>query len=115
MGVSVLTSFSDGDIEKLGFKNTVENQVKKLVKIAAEANLYGVVCSPSEVKIVKKIAPQLKCFTPGIRMNSNTHDQKRTMNANEAIKMGSDYLIIGRPILEGDPKKNIDQIIHSIK
>ena len=115
LGVSVLTSFSDGDIEKLGFKNTVENQVKKLVKIAAEANLYGVVCSPSEVKIVKKIAPQLKCFTPGIRMNSNTHDQKRTMNANEAIKMGSDYLIIGRPILEGDPKKNIDKIIHSIK
>ena len=99
----------------MGFKNTVENQVKKLVKIAAEANLYGVVCSPSEVKIVKKIAPQLKCFTPGIRMDSNTHDQKRTMNANDAIKAGSDFLIIGRPILEGDPKKNIDQIIRSIK
>ena len=115
IGVSVLTSFSDEDLEKLGFKNTVENQVEKLIKIAAEANLYGVVCSPSEVKIVKKIAPQLKCFTPGIRMDSNTHDQKRTMNANEATKAGSDFLIIGRPILEGNPKKNIDQIIHSIK
>jgi len=115
IGVSVLTSFSDEDLEKLGFKNTVENQVEKLIKIAAEANLYGVVCSPLEVKIVKKIAPQLKCFTPGIRMDSNTHDQKRTMNANEATKAGSDFLIIGRPILEGDPKKNIDQIIHSIK
>ena len=115
IGVSVLTSFSDKDLEKLGFKNTVENQVEKLIKIAAEANLYGVVCSPLEVKIVKKIAPQLKCFTPGIRMDSNTHDQKRTMNANEATKAGSDFLIIGRPILEGDPKKNIDQIIHSIK
>ena len=115
IGVSVLTSFSDEDLEKLGFKNTVENQVEKLIKIAAEANLYGVVCSPLEVKIVKKIAPQLKCFTPGIRMDSNTHDQKRTMNANEATKAGSDFLIIGRPILEGNPKKNIDQIIHSIK
>ncbi len=115
IGVSVLTSFSDEDLEKLGFKNTVENQVEKLIKIAAEANLYGVVCSPLEVKIVKKIAPQLKCFTPGIRMDSNTHDQKRTMNANEATEAGSDFLIIGRPILEGDPKKNIDQIIHSIK
>ena len=115
LGVSVLTSFSDEDLEKLGFKNTVENQVEKLIKIAAEANLYGIVCSPLEVKIVKKIAPQLKCFTPGIRMDSNTHDQKRTMNANEATKAGSDFLIIGRPILEGDPKKNIDQIIHSIK
>ena len=115
LGVSVLTSFSDEDLEKLGFKNTVENQVEKLIKIAAEANLYGIVCSPLEVKIVKKIAPQLKCFTPGVRMDSNTHDQKRTMNANDAIKAGSDFLIIGRPILEGDPKKNIDQIIHSIK
>ena len=115
IGVSVLTSFSDEDLEKLGFKNTVENQVEKLIKIAAEANLYGVVCSPLEVKIVKKIAPQLKCFTPGIRMDSNTHDQKRTMNANEATEAGSDFLIIGRPILEGNPKKNIDQIIHSIK
>ena len=115
IGVSVLTSFSDEDLEKLGFKNTVENQVEKLIKIAAEANLYGVVCSPLEVKIVKKIAPQLKCFTPGIRMDSNTHDQKRTMSANEATKAGSDFLIIGRPILEGNPKKNIDQIIRSIK
>ena len=115
IGVSVLTSFSDEDLEKLGFKNTVENQVEKLIKIAAEANLYGIVCSPLEVKIVKKIAPQLKCFTPGVRMDSNTHDQKRTMNANDAIKAGSDFLIIGRPILEGDPKKNIDQIIRSIK
>ena len=41
--------------------------------------------------------------------------KKRTMNANEAIKAGSDYLIIGRPITEGDPKKNIDQILNSIE
>ena len=115
LGVSVLTSFSDNDLESLGFKYTVEHQVEKLIKIASEANLYGVVCSPLEIKIVKKIAPQLKCFTPGIRMIPNTDDQKRTMNANEATKAGSDFLIIGRPILEGNPKKNIDQIISSIE
>ena len=115
LGVSVLTSFSDNDLESLGFKNKVEKQVEKLVKIAVEANLYGVICSPLEIKIIKKIAPQLKCFTPGIRINPNTDDQKRTMSANEAVKAGSDFLIIGRPILEGDPKKNIDQIISSIK
>ena len=115
LGVSVLTSFSDKDLESLGFKNKVENQVEQLIKIAAEANLYGIVCSPLEVKIAKKISPSLKCFTPGIRIGSDKHDQKRTMSANEAIKAGSDFLIIGRPILEGDPKKNIDQIINSIK
>ncbi len=115
VGVSILTSFSDHDLKNLGFQNRVNEQVERLVNIAAEANLYGVVCSPLEIKIVKKIAPQMKCFTPGIRMNSNTHDQKRTMNANEAIKAGSDFLIIGRPILEGNPKKNMDKIINSIK
>ena len=115
LGVSVLTSFTDDDLESLGFKNKVTEQVKKLIKIAAEVNLYGVVCSPLEVKMVKKIAPKLKCFTPGIRMTANTHDQKRTMSANAAIKAGSDCLIIGRPITDGDPKKNIDQIISSIE
>ena len=65
--------------------------------------------------MVKKIAPKLKCFTPGIRMTTNTHDQKRTMSANAAIKVGSDCLIIGRPITDGDPKKNIDKIISSIE
>ena len=115
LGISVLTSFTDDDLESLGFKNKVTEQVKKLIKIAAEVNLYGVVCSPLEVKMVKKIAPKLKCFTPGIRMTANTHDQKRTMSANAAIKAGSDCLIIGRPITDGDPKKNIDQIISSIE
>ena len=115
LGVSVLTSFTDDDLESLGFKNKVTEQVKKLIKIAAEVNLYGVVCSPLEVKMVKKIAPKLKCFTPGIRMTKNTHDQNRTMNAKDAIKAGSDCLIIGRPITDGDPKKNIDKIISSIE
>ena len=65
--------------------------------------------------MIKKIAPNLKCFTPGIRMNDNKDDQKRTMNANDAIKAGSDCLIIGRPITEGDPKKNIKYILSSIE
>ncbi len=114
LGVSVLTSFNDEDLESLGFSNKVEDQVKKLIKIAMEANLYGVICSPLEVKMVKKIAPNLKCFTPGIRMTDAKDDQKRTMTANEAIKAGSDCLIIGRPITKGDPKENIKNILSSI-
>ena len=114
LGVSILTSFGDEDLEKLGFNNKVEDQVKKLIKIAMEANLYGVICSPLEIKMIKKIAPNLKCFTPGIRMSEVKDDQKRTMNANEAIKEGSDCLIIGRPITKGNPKENIKNILSSI-
>ena len=114
LGVSVLTSFADEDLESLGFSNKVEDQVKRLIEIAKEANLYGVICSPLEIKIIKEIAPKLKCFTPGIRMEDAQDDQKRTMNANEAIKEGSDCLIIGRPITKGSPKENIKNILSSI-
>ena len=114
LGVSVLTSFADDDLENLGFKNKTEDQVKKLIKIALEANLHGVICSPLEIKMIKEIAPKLKCFTPGIRMENTKDDQKRTMSASEAIKEGSDYLIIGRPITKGNPKKNIKNILSSI-
>ena len=114
LGVSVLTSFNDEDLENLGFNNKVGEQVKKLIKIAMEANLYGVICSPLEIKMIKKIAPKLKCFTPGIRINNSKDDQKRTMNANDAVKEGSDCLIIGRPITKGNPKENIKNILSSI-
>jgi orotidine-5'-phosphate decarboxylase len=114
LGVSVLTSFTGEDLENLGFSNKVEDQVIRLIKIAMEAQLYGVVCSPLEVKMIKEIAPDLKCFTPGIRAEGTKDDQKRTMSANEATKEGSDCLIIGRPITKGDPKKNIKSILSSI-
>tara|TARA_B110001450_G_scaffold191741_1_gene179977 strand:+ start:236 stop:910 length:675 start_codon:yes stop_codon:yes gene_type:complete len=114
LGVSVLTSFGDEDLKSLGFNNNVEDQVKRLIEIAIEADLYGVICSPLEIRMIKTIAPKLKCFTPGIREKATKDDQKRTMNANEAIQEGSDCLIIGRPITEGDPKKNITKILSSI-
>ena len=114
LGVSVLTSFGDSDLKSLGFNNKVEDQVKKLIKFAMEAGLYGVICSPLEIKMIKNISPNLKCFTPGIREGDVKDDQKRTMNANDAIKEGSDCLIIGRPITKGNPKENIKEILSSI-
>ena len=114
LGVSVLTSFDNKNLAELGFKDQVQNQVLRLIKIAVEANLYGVICSPLEIKMIKKIAPNIKCFTPGIRQDQNKNDQKRTMTAKEALYEGSDCLIIGRPITKGDPKKNIQAILSSI-
>ena len=115
LGVSVLTSFDDKELLEIGFKDVVQDQVLRLIKIADEANLHGVICSPLEIKIIKKIAPNLKCFTPGIRQDEIKNDQKRTMNAKQALEAGSDCLIIGRPITEGDPKRNILKILSSIK
>ena len=115
LGVSVLTSFGNEELEQLGFRDQIEEQVLRLIKIADDANLYGVICSPLEIKMIKKVAPNLKCFTPGIRQNKNKDDQKRTMNANQAIKAGSDCLIIGRPITVGNPKQNIKNILLSME
>ena len=114
LGVSVLTSFDDKDLAQLGFKDQIKNQVIRLIEIAKEANLHGVICSPHEIKLIKEIAPKLKCFTPGIRQDQNKNDQKRTMNAKEALMAGSDCLIIGRPITSGDPLKNIEKILFSL-
>ena len=114
LGVSVLTSFDNEELEHLGFKNQVEDQVIRLIKIANKAKLYGVICSPLEIKMIKKVAPNLRCFTPGIRQDENKDDQKRTMNAKKALDAGSDCLIIGRPITKGDPKKNIKEILSSL-
>jgi len=115
IGISVLTSFSDETLQKLGFSNNVEKQVERLVKIASAAGLYGIVCSPKEVRMVKKIDPKLICFTPGVRLSSETHDQKRTMTPKEAVNEGSDYLILGRPLTSGNPRENIKKIIQSLE
>ena len=114
MGVSILTSFNDKELNQLGFIDKTKEQVLRLIKIANEANLHGVICSPLEIKMIKEIAPELKCFTPGIRQDENKNDQKRTMNAKQALEEGSDCLIIGRPITKGDPKKNIQEILSSL-
>tara|TARA_Y100000768_G_scaffold323206_1_gene259652 strand:- start:801 stop:1478 length:678 start_codon:yes stop_codon:yes gene_type:complete len=114
LGVSVLTNFDNEELKNLGFKDKIKDQVLRLIRIAEQAELFGVICSPLEIKMVKKNAPNLKCFTPGIRQNENKNDQKRTMNAKQALEEGSDCLIIGRPITIGDPKKNIQEILSSL-
>ena len=98
IGVSVLTSLNDSDVETL-FQSTIEDQAGKLFKLANETGIDGIVCSPLELKLAKKILPPgvLK-ITPGIRDFAVNDDQSRTMTAKEAIQCGASYLVIGRPI-----------------
>ena len=104
LGVSVLTSLNAKQTQKFYFNNNVENIVSNFTIYALTNKLDGLVCSPKEIKIIKKIASnKLLIITPGIRPYNYSNindDQKRTMTPKEAIDIGSDYLVIGRPITQ---------------
>ena len=114
LGITILTSFSEKNLSEIGFNNSINQQVEILAKLAQTAELDGIVCSPHEIKLVKKICKNMEIFTPGIRIKQNQDDQKRTMTPVEALEAGASFLVIGRPITDGNPKKNIESIINSL-
>ncbi len=102
IGVSMLTSLGQEDSLAL-FNNNLEDQIKNLFKIAAKANIDGIVCSPHELEIAKTIlGSHLIKITPGIRDIKVEDDQARTMSAKGAIERGSTFLVIGRPITKAE-------------
>ena len=106
IGVSILTSLDKKSLREIGYNSDVKKIVYKQAKLAKKAKLDAMVCSPQEIKIVKKIFKK-EIITPGIRFNLDTNDHKRVMTPREAIKAGADSLVIGRPITKGNIKKNI--------
>ena len=113
-GVTALTSLSDNDTIEIFIRNPSE-QVKKMLDLAELSGLDGVVCSPHELEIVNK-RTSLLSITPGIRLRDNNDDQKRIMTPREAIDLGSDYLVIGRPITASDDiGKSLEEIYLSIQ
>lgn len=104
VGVTILTSLDNEDIEAIGFQNKVSMQVVKLARLAKESGLDGVVCSPLEIKLIKEsCGADFKLVVPGIRpAGCDTGDQKRVMTPEEAVNLGADYLVIGRPITKSD-------------
>ena len=114
--VTILTALNDEDLRATGSNNTVDEQVKKLAKLAKETGV-GIVCSGHEAKNVRKIiGPNLLIFTPGIRMNrDNKNDQQRVCTPTESIKNGSDKIIMGRSLMKGNIEENLNQVAASIK
>ena len=114
--VTILTALNDEDLRATGSNNTVDEQVKKLAKLAKETGV-GIVCSGHETKNVRKIiGPNLLIFTPGIRMNrDNKNDQQRVCTPIESIKNGSDKIIMGRSLMKGNIEENLNQVAASIK
>ncbi len=112
LGVTVLTSQSN--LEGVGVKNSIENQIKLLVNLAIKAGISGVIASAQDVSLVRSLSKELKIFCPGIRSGEDKQDQKRVMSYADFSKIADDkcFAVIGRPIIEGDPIQNIKKIIH---
>ncbi len=115
LGVTVLTSQSN--LEGVGVKNSVEDQIKLLVNLAIKAGISGVIASAQDVSLIRSLSKELKIFCPGIRSGEDKQDQKRVMSYADFSKIADDkcLAVIGRPIIEGDPVQNLKKIIQSVK
>ena len=111
IGVSILTSLDNKALKEIGYNKDVKKLVLHQAKLAQKAKLDAIVCSAQEVKIVRKVFKK-EIITPGIRFNSEKGDQKRVLSPKEAFINGSDWLVMGRPIVaKGNIKKNIKKLI----
>ena len=115
IGVTVLTSFSNSSIKKIGHTKSINNLVIQQAKIAKSAKLDGIVCSGHEVGLIKKICKNMEIIVPGIRMIGDTiQDQKRVITPKKAFRNGATSIVIGRSITQGNIKKNIQKLIKSL-
>ncbi len=118
LGVSILTSMDKKLTKKYYNETDVSNLVKKFARFAKKNKLDGVVCSPKEIKYIRReIGKNFIIVTPGIRINNKikSDDQKRIETPKKAIDLGANYLVIGRPITESeDPLKVLKEINNTL-
>ena len=113
VGVTTLTSLDNKNLKEIGYNKSVKNLIIHQSKLAQKAKLDALVCDGKSVKYVKKNFKK-EIITPGIRFNNNKNDQKRTMTPKEAFKNGSNWIVIGRPIISGNIKKNFNTLINHL-
>ncbi len=117
IAVTILTSHTDEDLHEVGLSGTAEENVLRLAKLAESSGLDGVVCSAQEAKALRQIVNKdFQLVTPGIRPeNAERGDQNRVMTPEQAIAVGSSYLVIGRPITQSeDPVATLQRINQSL-
>ena len=107
VGVSTLTSLDNKNLKEIGYSKSVKNLIIHQSKLAQKAKLDAIVCSPNEVKYVRKFFKK-EIITPGVRFDKNKQDQKRTMHPS---KIKSDWLVCGRIITKGNIKNNLKKLI----
>ncbi|MCP4667991.1 MAG: orotidine-5'-phosphate decarboxylase [Deltaproteobacteria bacterium] len=123
LGITVLTSLNAKNISELGYKNAYVHDFSKMVLlracIARDAGCHGVVCSGKEVRMIKReLGRDFIVVTPGIRprwSQVEQDDQKRIVTPGNAVKNGSDYVVIGRPIRDAkDPRDAAKRVADEI-
>ncbi len=118
IGVTVLTSMTDAALAEVGVTRPVVEQVMHLARLAQQSGLDGVVASPQETAVIREACgPDFQIVTPGIRLadQQGKDDQARTLTPAEAMKAGSTYLVIGRPITGApNPREAAEAIAASL-
>jgi len=117
IAVTVLTSLTNDDLERVGYTGSVMENVERLARIARACGLDGVVCSAQEATLVRKATgDDFTLVTPGIRLESdNRDDQARVVTPRDAVRLGANYLVIGRPITGSpDPAATLQSINESL-
>lgn len=117
VGVTVLTSLDQDDLNMIGFSSVVSDQVLRLADLAQSSGLDGVVCSAYEIQNLRReCGDDFKLVVPGIRPEgSNQDDQKRVLTPSQAVDRGADFLVVGRPITQAaNPAKAAEAIYRSI-
>lgn len=117
LGVTVITSFDADSLAETGVELEPEWQVEKLAKLAVDSGLKGLVCSPLEIESLRSILPEdTVLVTPGIRPSGSSADeQKRIMTPADAARAGSDFIVVGRPILKAEnPDFAVSKILEEI-
>jgi orotidine-5'-phosphate decarboxylase len=118
IAVTVLTSMNQTMLNQVGVTGDLTDQVLNLAQLTKKAGLDGVVCSAAEAGLLRKAHGSDFCLvTPGIRpIEASLDDQSRAVTPEHAIKLGSNYLVIGRPITKAEnPLKALEEINKSIK
>jgi orotidine-5'-phosphate decarboxylase len=99
--VTILTSLSEEDLSEIGFQGTALSAAQGLAAVAVKAGATSIVCSPHEISgIRQRVGDSVTIITPGVRPadENSGDDQKRTMTPVEAMSLGANFLVIGRPI-----------------
>ncbi|HEY4362569.1 MAG TPA: orotidine-5'-phosphate decarboxylase [Bryobacteraceae bacterium] len=116
LGVTVLTSFDDNDLQQMGYRLSLPELVELRVKHSVETGMDGIVCSPLEVARVRAVAPKAILVTPGVRSaGASAGDQKRVATPAQAIAHGANYVVVGRQVTRAaDPRAEMQRIAAEI-